>query len=241
MKFKIIVCGRNCFPWVEGCLNSLATQTDGDFDVCVVDDASDDGTAEIVREMCDRLNWQYVVNARRMGAMFNQVHAIRMLDEGQPDDVIVFVDMDDRLADDTVLAYLRKVYQRGYKVVYGQYRSEPHSRTCNPAEDYPLHVKRGNSYRKHGLLFNHLRTLKYEIFNQLTDADFTFSNGEWFQACCDAAIMIPALELSKGNYYFNKRILYVYNSENPTSDWRRQARVVNKVHYYILNVLAPKV
>lgn len=243
--FQVVSCGRNQTPWLKRCFEYIRHQTDRDFNVCVVDDASDDGQApKIVQDYCEREGWQFILQKTRRGAMFNQVAAIETLDPA-PDDVIVIVDSDDRLAHNEVFSRLRHYYEGNVDMTYGSYASEPYSPTCSPARAYPPEVIRKGTYRQYaltggGLLVNHLRTFKFRLFDQLDYSDFRFPDGEWFQACCDTAIMIPCLELSRGRHRFIEEVLYVYNSENPSSDWRTQPREVDRVHAYILHELPRK-
>jgi glycosyltransferase involved in cell wall biosynthesis len=244
-RFMVVSCGRNKPEWLAPCFDSIAEQTDKNFQVCVVDDASDDGRSPAqVERYCEAMGWKYILQSKRRGAMFNQVAAIETL-EPEPDDVIVLVDSDDRLAHHKVFDRLRKYYEGEVDMTYGSYKSEPHSPTCSPAMAYPPDVIRRGTYREYartggGLLVNHLRTFKHKLFEQLDYSDFRWPDGEWFSACCDTAIMIPCLELSRGRHRFIDEVLYIYNSENPSSDWRTQPREVDRVHAYILQDLPRK-
>lgn len=247
MSFKFIVCGVNHQAWLPRCLESIDVQTVRDFDVAVVDDATPDPDfRDWIKSYCEKRNWLNILNEEHKGNMYNQVHAIRSLD-CDPEDIIVFLDGDDQLAHNRVLERLLIHYSDGSEVVYGQYVSEPFSPTCGPARPYPRDVIANNDYRHYGLhggglLFNHLRTIKYKLFAQLEDNDFKDQHGNWFKSCADAAIMIPCMELALGRVKcLEHEILYVYNSENPQSDWRRQARQVDSDHDYILRVLKKKV
>jgi glycosyltransferase involved in cell wall biosynthesis len=95
-RFMVVSCGRNKPEWLAPCFDSIAEQTDKNFQVCVVDDASDDGRSPAqVERYCEAMGWKYILQSKRRGAMFNQVAAIETL-EPEPDDVIVIVDSDDR-------------------------------------------------------------------------------------------------------------------------------------------------
>lgn len=247
MRFKFIVCGVNHQAWLPRCLESIDVQTIKNFDVAVVDDATPDvNFHNWIRSYCDERGWLSILNEEHKGNMYNQVHAIRAL-QCEPEDVLVFLDGDDRLEHERVLERLMFHYSDGSEVVYGQYRSDPFSPTCSPARSYPARVVADNDYRAYGLyggglLVNHLRTVKYKLFAQLDDSDFKDGDGNWFKSCADTAVMIPCMELARGKVKcLENEILYVYNSENPQSDWRRQARQVDADHDYILRVLKKKI
>lgn len=251
VRFKIIVAAYQCMQWLPRCLDSIAEQTDSAFDVCVIDDCSPDrDQARFIREYCSAKGgwneaassgWLSIINYQQLGAMYNQVHAARKMNPN-PEDIIVFVDGDDRLAHANVLARVRSFYNDGTLLTYGSFRSEPPSNTTRPAVPYPQDVIANSAYRAYGVLhFNHLRTLKYKLLAQLENSDFKDARGEWFNSCTDAAIMIPCMELAEGKIKCIPEVLYVYNSTNPLSDWRRQPEQVDADHWYILKTLPKKV
>src|SRR4051812_45395929 len=134
MKIQVVVAAYNCRKYIERCLTSIAAQThppEG-YEVCVVDDHSDDGTNDVVRDMARTYGWGWEVNRERKHALWNQVDMIRHgFKSNDPADVLVFVDGDDRLAHSGVLAHVYEDYRRlGAFVVYGQYQPDPPSMTC---------------------------------------------------------------------------------------------------------------
>lgn len=249
-QFLIVSTGRNTSPWVKRCIQSVADQQYSHFRMVIVDDASTDSSLDIITDTVERLDdrFEVIANDTPKGAMYNQVHAIRKM-APEPDDVIVWLDSDDRFAHEKVLNRLASVYLSNVLMTYGQYASEPHSPTCTPAFAYPPLVIQSNDYRKFaakpthpagGIRFNHLRTVMAKLFYAMDDTDFQDANGRWFQTCCDAAIMIPALEMAAGRFRFIREVLYIYNSENSNSDWRRDPRQVDRDHTHILTRLKKK-
>lgn len=244
MKFAVVVAAYNSMKWLPDTLKSISSQEYDNYVVCVVDDNSDDpGQADYVRSTCELNGWNYILNDENKGAMFNQVAAINSLDLDD-DDVVVIVDGDDRLAHSGVLGRLNEIYSSSdVQVTYGNYLPVPASDTCPKPGWYTDYVKQTNSYRRatrtNGIMFNHLRTFKYRLFRHMNPERDFMLNGKWFEACADTAIMIPALELAGGRYKFVDEILYHYNSENPISDWRQRARVIDRIHGHILKRLTP--
>ncbi len=240
MRFHIITAAYESPAWIRGCLESVANQTHRDFKVCVVDDCSPSEEQRlIIKEICEREgeNWQYIFNEEKKTTLQNQVMAIRSLNP-DPEDVIVFVDGDDRLAHDRVLERLVEHYSDGTLLTYGNYKSEPFSPTCAPPRQYPPDVVRRRSYREFartgGIWFNHLRTFRAVLFQQLDDSDFQDDSGRWLQAGPDSALMMPCMELAGNRMKVLSEILYIYNSDNPISDWRRWPRQVDADHDIIL-------
>ncbi|MFI5796303.1 glycosyltransferase family A protein [Streptomyces sp. NPDC051677] len=243
MRFKILMPGWNCYPYLERSLRSVAAQTDPAFDVCVVDDASDDPRqAKFITDFCADQGWMSVVNEERRGALYNLYHAARLL-EPEPEDVIVFVDADDRLIHPRVLERLRWYYDT-YRplLTHGSYICDPRDDLVTPALNFPDEVVATNAYRAFtgrddpdATWFNHLRSMRYELFAQLTPEDFTFDNGEWFMACYDTAIMVPAFELAGGRHLMIPEVFYLYTRDNPLSDCRASTAEVDTAHQVIFS------
>lgn len=242
-KYHFITVGRNVEPWIQGSLFSAVGQTGHDFDVCVVDDVSDDDSAGIGKEICDAYGWAHIANKERKGCLYNQVMAVDEL-APKPEDVCIILDADDQLAHDGVLKRLDAEYKSAaIGVTFGSYASVPFSPTCIPATPFPEIVKTNYSYRRYvskgrGLCWNHLRTFRYGAFSQIDrDLRFKWSNGEWFSRGADYAVMFPLLEGTGRNHRFIPDVLYHYNSENPNSEWRVAPSDIDKIVHRVLNVL----
>lgn len=241
-KFCVVVAAYNCLDHIENCLQSISEQSYSNFSVCVVDDNSDDQLQrDMIEKYCTQHNWSQIFNDQRMGALYNQVMAIKTICT-DPDDVIVFCDGDDALSYPNVLHKLNKIYEGNsdIELTYGSYQSVPHADTCPPVRIYPQRVIRNRTYREFtkssGIYWNHLRTFKFKLFQQMDeDIDFKDENGEWFLTSPDTAMMTPALELAKEHRYVSDT-LYNYTSSNPISEWRIHSDLVNKNSAYILNL-----
>jgi hypothetical protein len=72
------------------------------------------------------------------------------------------------------------------------------------------------------------------LFQQLDDSDFQDDSGRWLQAGPDSALMMPCMELAGDRIKVLSEVLYIYNSDNPISDWRRWPRQVDADHDIIL-------
>ena len=238
MRYQIISVSRNAAPWLPACLASIAAQTGQPFDVCVIDDASDDGSDEIIRDFAEERGWAYHLNTKCQGALANQCLAFDSLAPAD-DDVVVIVDGDDRLAHPGVLDRLQLAYANpAVQLTYGSYRPDPPSESCPMARPYPAEVVRARSFRTGmysvGLLYNHLRTFRAGAFRTLDrEMRFKWPNGEWFDCCTDSAVMLPLLEVAGENHRFIPDVLYIYSSANPTSDWRERPGRIDATHKYI--------
>jgi hypothetical protein len=243
-RYRFVMVGRNCAPWAARAVASVVAASAGhDVAIVAVDDASTDGTADIVRTALDTSGLTSACVTRRepLGAMRNQWdawHALALMGGIEPSDVIVWVDLDDRLDDVPVLDVLDRYYDAGAVMTYGSYRSEPLSPTCAPARPYPPQAIRTGRFRDltvaGGLCYNHLRTVSWEILSQLTEADCQDDDGRWWTSGPDAAVMLPSLELAGARAAFVKECLYVYNSANPASEWRDHPARVRANHKAML-------
>lgn len=249
MRYKVITAVRNCPDHLDRCLKVLSDQA-GDYDVCVVDDASTDHTPEVAKEWCRKYGWEFIGQDEWKGALYNQVEAINRICDDD-DDVIVFCDGDDRLASNRVFDVLDRHYADNTKLTYGNYKSDPYDPGCPKVRPFPKDVVQENRYRKFilpaelggesgGHLFNHLRTFKYELFRQLDEADFLDDKGRWFTNTPDTVLMVPCLELARGEVKCLKEVLLIYTSDMAHAEWRN---ITDKIDHVNLTVLRrpPKV
>lgn len=237
MTFLFIVVGRCCEDQVRGCLDSIAGQKgDHDYRVAVVDDASTDRTGEAVKNFCDRREgWSWTVNDVRVGAMANQFRAWNSFD-AEPDDIAIWVDLDDKLAHADVLNVLALRYaETDALVTYGSYKSEPFSSTCPPARAYPVEVAEKRAFRQwmregRGIWHNHLRSMRWSVLARITEADCRDDNGDWWMTGPDMATMLPALEIAGPRAVFLSDVLYCYTSSLDSAEWRQVPDVVRANH-----------
>lgn len=230
MRFLVVAAGRNHPDLTAICLDSIAAQK-GDVAVCLVDDASNDPrNPALLSIAAEDYGWTFIQRAERHFPLANQVAAWRALSP-KDDDVVVFVDLDDRLAHDHVFEVVARYYERGAWLTYGSYEPEPASDTlavgCVPAQEYPPEVVRFNLYRSVKPYFNHLRTVSWRVLKHLTEEDLRDDFGNYWQANADASVMLPCLELAADRAAFVSDILYKYTCNNPDAVWRTQQTRLN--------------
>lgn len=219
-RFKVICTGRNHPDWAQEALDSLAAQTDERFDVCVVDDASDQDLFNVLGSY----GWLWFCREERAYALANQILAWTALEPSE-DDVIVWLDLDDRLPHAGVLERLRAIYDESDALLtYGSYRpfpqDHPNAANCRPAKPYDETVRRLRTYRGTVQWFNHLRSMKWRVLREITDQDLRRSDGNYFQANTDRAVMFPALELAGNRAVFVEDVLYEYRCNSEDAVWK---------------------
>lgn len=230
---KIDAQGKN---WIEKNLESVFSQTYS-WRLTYINDASKDGTGSVAeayaekRGMLDRC--RFINNPTNRGALAN---LYTVISECSPEQVIVLLDGDDELANNTVLARVAKEYQKKNAwITYGSYVQWPGSGR-GIGKRYSKEEMRKQRFRKVSFRTSHLRTFYAKLFQNikkadlLTNYDKTLKNKEkearlknvcFFKGGWDLIIMFPMLEMaSRGHIRYIKDILYHWNCSNPISDCR---------------------
>jgi glycosyltransferase involved in cell wall biosynthesis len=222
-KFKIVVPSFNSQKWIERCLASIEKQTQKNYDVCVVDDASTDPSQQkIIQFYCEKHGWNYMFNSTNMGALYNIVNAINAL-KPNDEDVIVTLDGDDWFYNNKVLEKLFDIYSRAdVYLTYGQFITFPRWNigSCRPISDED--IERQN-YRNMPWQFGHLRTFKYYLWRHVADKDLRDDEGNYYKIAWDLAFMYPMLEMAGYHIKYVNDLTYVYNKGNPINDHKVRA------------------
>ncbi len=222
----VLVAFRNAGPFLRTCVDSLLNQDYSNFKIILIDDASNDGALDSVDISDSRITTK--VNAVRNGALSNQLSAIE--EYCQARDIIVHVDGDDWLANDTVLTRINQFFNSTHcEILYGQYQDsygnyglcEPLVRNDESIEDqidrmhFPMHV----------------RAYRAELIFQLRQQDPNFlrlrnPQGGYLDAISDMALMRALMPLvDRDRIRFSDEILYIYNKLNPESHFSNTAKL----------------
>lgn len=114
---KIILPIYNAELYIEECLMSLLSQkTKYSFYIVAVNDGSSDSTSQILQKYKSHSNLK-IVNQTNSGVAIARNNALKKLDS----EYIMFVDSDDRLADNAVEILLDAAYQNNSEIVEGSY------------------------------------------------------------------------------------------------------------------------
>jgi len=232
--FSITINTFNHVQWIERCLRSCAEQDYPNFEVIVLDDISTDGTFDI----CKKIESEFPDRVRAIQnneKMYSQVRNIFLLTkECKPNSIVVSIDGDDWLKDNSVLKTVASVYEKeDIWMTYGRYEEYPTGNIPGDYRSYPQEIIEGNYFRNYNWLASHLRTYRRELFLKIKEDDFKFPNGEWLDVTGDQAFMFPMLEMSGHRSRFIDKVLLVYNVANPTRDGatkvNRQVEVANYI------------
>lgn len=92
MLVTVIIPVYNSLQYVSRCLESVASQTYKDLEVIVIDDASTDGSCEMVKDICNKYdNFISVLHDKNIGLMAGWMEGLR-LSNGE---FVCFIDGDD--------------------------------------------------------------------------------------------------------------------------------------------------
>ena len=242
--FVIITLSYNNAPYVEKNLLSTLQQSYDNFRILYIDDASIDGTGEKVRQLIDLYDLKgrvtLIENDENKGAMHNLYHAVHSC---KSDEIAVIVDGDDFLAHSNVLSKLNAYYANpDVWLTYGnfaEYPSYAKGADRKHADARPINLKILNErgIRHHAFVTTHLRTFYAGLFKRVKLQDF-LDKGDFFPVGCDVASMLPMVELAGEHAYFIDDILYLYNTKNPNSDFKKDLKSQVAIEKKIRNMQA---
>ncbi len=234
-RFVVIIPSYNNIKWYKKNLDSIVSQNHNNFHVIYIDDCSTDGTGDKVKQYITKHNLKnritFIQNKQRHGALANLYHAIHNCNDN---DIIVTVDGDDWLFDNQVLNKLNKVYSENNTwLTFGQFIEWPSNKIghCRPIAKRTI---AHHSYRTDPCYASHLRTFYAWLFKRIAHEDLLYKNN-FFKMSWDWAFLYPMLEMAGTHAHFIPKILYVYNKNNPLSDYTKNADLQRELAWVIRN------
>jgi hypothetical protein len=215
LEFHVITPYKGPDDWLDECKNSIRMQNS--------------------TQNRDFLVFHHVIeDTQNKGACRNHFETLKSIKPFFSDShncIIVHLDGDDKLIDYNTFNYLFDVYQNNNVwVTYGNYVSRNGS-CCKPLDHLPFR----ESFAKHGWRWSHLRTFRHFLSEHLLEEDMKDSNGNWFTAAPDVAIILPILELSGHERvkFLDRDFVYYRlhsNNEHSTaSKFHEQIRCANEI------------
>ena len=126
-----LVANYNKAPYVEDCLASLAAQTDDGWCCLICDDASTDGSLEVIGDAVRRLGIGERVRVISNGSNSGYISALRRLIGEAGTDIVAVLDPDDALEPEAT-AVLREVYAADPQVEFVCSRMSGHTVDMTP-------------------------------------------------------------------------------------------------------------
>jgi GR25 family glycosyltransferase involved in LPS biosynthesis len=219
--FVLIVPSYNNQEWYRTNLDSIFRQSYANYRVIYIDDASTDGTGNLVeaylQETHQTRRTTLIRNQERVGSLANIYRAVWTCDK---DEIVVHVDGDDWLAHENVLIRLNEVYQDPEVwMTYGQFVWHP-ANVPGVCRQVPLEVIERNEFREYTWVTSHLRSFCAGLFHRIRKEDLLYQ-GSFFPMAGDVAIIFPLLEMANKHSRFIPEVLYIYNTANQISDSKR--------------------
>ncbi|MEX2437789.1 MAG: glycosyltransferase [Candidatus Babeliales bacterium] len=236
-QFAIVIASYNNKQWYTRNLDSVLSQAypADKYRVIYVDDASSDGTADLVEAYCKQHAFQdritLIRNSQRRLACENYYRAIHSCD---PREVVLIVDGDDWLAHTNVLTRLDQEYQNSdVWMTYGNARSTPY-RPNYTAHQIAQEVIFKNELRRcYTTQFTHLRTFYAGLFQKIKLEDLIYTDGKFLPTTCDVAFMTPLFEMAGMHMRHINEVLYIYNLHNPINDEKVHLDLQKQVEEYV--------
>ena len=201
VKFCIVAPAYNNIEYATKNIKSVFMQDYHNWRMVYVDDASTDGTGELVKNIQKNFNdeskFKAIIHTNRKRAplygFYEQAH-----DFCHDDEVMVFLDGDDMLSDKNILSKLANIYEDDkIWITYGSWVASPkgfigynNSRAMTDEEWKDL--------RSAVWVIGQLRTAYTWLFKKIDINDLQF-NGDFYRAGGDVAWLYPMLEMAGKN------------------------------------------
>ena len=187
--FFVVTPCRNAAQWIGRCIASVRMQTHPEWEMVVIDDASDDDTFRVAQEAAagdERI--RIVRNNVRRYALANAVSAINRY--ARHDAIIAMLDGDDRLSDSAALAAVTDAYRRDTRLdalwtahAHDDGARAPLCRAIPPGVS-PL----DSDWRS-----SHLKTFRKRLLWGVDRRIWRDAKGEWPRSAYDVALYLPVL------------------------------------------------
>lgn len=229
----ILTTSYNNRQWVKENINSILDQDYSNFRVIYIDDASRDGTADVVESLVQahekKIDFTLIRNRERLGALSNIYHAIH--NRCEDDTIVVSLDGDDWFYDRQVLRKINAAYSEGEVwITHGTMIEHP-SNLKAWSLPIPAKIVARNAFRTYRCP-SHLRTFYAWLFKKIKLEDLLY-DGQFFVMTWDQAIMFPMMEMAGKRHSFIRDITYVYNMVNPINDNKVNAKLQRDLEVYI--------
>ena len=225
-KMVLVIPSYNNAEWYQKNLDSVFSQNYENWHVIYIDDASTDGTLDLVRNYVKLKNKEskvtIIANSQRRGALANHYCAVHMCDDW---DIITQLDGDDWFAHNGVLSHINNVYEdQNVWMTYGSFIDWP---TDRPGYSQPLSpdVITNKSFRETYWTPGQLRTFYAWLFKKIKLEDFIWDHndeslGNFYPAACDLAFSYPLIEMAGEHYKYISDIIYIHNIATQINDYK---------------------
>ena len=169
LPFVIAIVGKNNGAWVEKLLLSVSSQNYPNYRIVYIDDASDDGSFELARDLIcaqtSSVNISVMRNEEPLGFIKSLARVVR---ECKDREIVVVLHGEDRLAHEWVLQRLNQYYANpDLWITYGQYLMAPSYQVgiCRA-------LRENERPRSAPFFASHLKTFYARLFKMIRETDF---------------------------------------------------------------------
>lgn len=228
-RFVFIIAFRNVKDYIEDCVNSLLSQYYENWIAIFCDDASDDGTIDLIPDderFIKRINKKSITG---LPNVHNGISESKLKSE----DIVAFLDGDDYLSRQDSIDIVNELYnKKKCLLTYGQFIC--YGGHYNGSIGICKKYMRGSYNVRSEFLASHLKTFKYKVYEELIKQDpnlncYKDKKGNFYTMAADVAIMTPLLEICGfDNIQFNPIPIYAYrvHDKNECSlNWRLQKEI----------------
>jgi len=220
-----VVCSYNNHSWSQQTLDSIFSQEYSNFRLIIVDDCSNDGNQQVIRDYIKTYNIYdrvtFIENKERKRKLFNLYQVLYLC---QDDEIVVVIDGDDWLENNQVFSKLNTIYNdENIWFTYGQYKNVPASQAVlwghkemGYCRSVPKHIQKKHAYRYYSFIYMHLRSFRGWLFKLVKLQDLiadkiTGFEGDFYPASNDVAMYFPMVEMAHNHIKFIPDILYIRN------------------------------
>jgi glycosyltransferase involved in cell wall biosynthesis len=215
-------------------LDSVFSQNYHNYDIIYIDDASPDGTGNLVASYIQhhplRKKIKLIKNQYNRKALANIYKAIHMCDN---DDLIIILDGDDWFSHKQVLSFINELYlTEDIWFAYAQYRNIPKELALKQkipligyARETPQHLLESQDFRNYrGWHWSGLYSFYAGLFKQIQFKHFILPyepfKGKFFPTSKDGAMVYAMLEMCGHRHKYISEILLDRNIDTPINDFK---------------------
>ncbi len=233
-RLAVIITTYNNQQFCKKNLESLFSQNYHNYYTIIIDDASEDRTAEIIEDTVKKYGKEnstiLIKNKIRKGKIANLYNALH--NYCHDTDIAVIYDGDDWFHDKGVFSYLNTSYtQKNIWLTYGGYEEYPYTKR-EISKPISPHIIKNNTFRNHHIYTSQLRTFYAWLFKSIPLEEFLYE-GKFMKMTSDIAKMMPMLEKAGDKIQYNSRKVYIYNLANNLNDHKVNLNLQLKLHNYI--------
>jgi len=215
----VVIPSYNNKDYYERNLGMLFSQKYDNYKVIYIDDASPDGTGDLVeayvREQGQEERFTLVRNEVNQNEVANAYHAVHSCDD---DDIIFLYHGDDWLAHDNVLSLINKLYSdSGVWSTHGLAQEYPSGKQMEWSDPYTKTEIAENKFREARWHASLMHTYRAWLFKAIKKEDLCYDES-FMPRAGDVAVMFPILEMSGFHHCFISEMCYIWNRETPINE-----------------------